>query len=453
MDKTKQYFVNARLNSYISAEATTARAGTGGRAAAMLIDEFAKIRDDVEIRSSSASITNCRIFVSTHLGLDTEFYNLCQTPEIDKEIVHWTQHPDKVHGLYKWDEIKQRIEYLDRTYEHPEDYPFVIDGSPVGGPHPGVRSPWYDAKCLEIGDSRRVAMELDINPTGSTSQFFEPLVIRSLINSYCCDPSWEGDVTVDVKTKTVVSLDRRAGGPLRLWVLPSAENKFKTSPYGAGADVAQGAGATPSCLTITDGASKEKVLEYANAHITPEKFADVAVALCRAFSDSNDNGAKLVWEARGPGVHFGQCIIESGYRNLYYHKNELKPFARAQHEKPGWPPTPATKMALLSTYKAALKAKDFLNRSERALRECLMFRYAKGNTVEHPGESGRIGDASGAGSNHGDITMADAMSYLVVKEFEKRIEKEQSDAHGIGTLGWRRQLAVKAEANADGWVA
>lgn len=187
----KMYFEYKRTHSITTGEASTGRAGVGGRASTIFIDEFPQIKEAVEVRQRTANTADVRFFNGTHQGVDTEFYRLTQTPEIVKIVMHWTQHPEKKVGLYRFDKEANKVEYLDKAHHFPVEFNFVMDGSPTGGPWPGVRSPWYDWKSKEIGSARGVAMELDINPTGSVSQFFDPLMISVLSSTYACRPYWE----------------------------------------------------------------------------------------------------------------------------------------------------------------------------------------------------------------------------------------------------------------------
>src|SRR5262249_47409305 len=159
---------------------------------------------------------NCRIFNSTHLGIGTAFYDLTERPDIRKLRIHWTQHPDKCCGLYRYDTDRHAVEVLDKQYQFPLDFKYVMDGSPTGGPCPGIRSPWYDEQCRRKGSARGIAMDLDIDPKGSVSQFFDRLMIRQLQAKYAVAPFWEGDIHFDQDTGKPFSLVPRQGGPLRL---------------------------------------------------------------------------------------------------------------------------------------------------------------------------------------------------------------------------------------------
>src|SRR5260370_34363113 len=136
----------------------------------MGIDEFSQIEEDYEVLHRTSDTTGCRIFNFTHKGLGTAAYELTQRVDMRKLNLHWSQHPHKKKGLYRYDTEAKHVVSLDAGFQHDPDYSFITDGSPTGGPCPGLRSPWYDKECRRKGSARAVAMDLDIDPRGSVSQ-------------------------------------------------------------------------------------------------------------------------------------------------------------------------------------------------------------------------------------------------------------------------------------------
>lgn len=444
--------------SVINGEASTGRAGVGGRAAIIFIDEFSQIKEDVQVRQRTASTADCRFFNGTHLGPSTEFYRLTQTPEIVKIQLHWTQHPDKNAGLYSFNQELNQLEYWHydqesdcilpgNDYDYPPDYKFICDGTPTGGPHPGIRSPWYDWKCTDIGSTRGAAMELDIDTQGSQSQLFDPLVIRQLQEAFAHEPLWEGDLDFDRETGKPKCLVERAGGPFRLWINPTALGRVPPDVYGAGADISVGTGATPSCLTITNS-KYLKVLEYASPIILPYDFGTLAVATCRLFQNQDSEGAKLAWEMQGPGVHFMNRVIELGYRNVYRREKEFE-LDKKISDKPGWYPSPDSTRGLLEQYRSSLSQREFINRSRIALEECLQFIYLPNGNVEHSNKASKD-DPSGARVNHGDRVIADALSLKMVKSFGLGTpEAQEARVIHANSLAGRREFRENKRREED----
>ncbi len=436
--RKKSVFHYPATKSAITGSSTTERSGVGGRGKVFL-DEFSKQRNDYEILGQTAD-TGPRVFNGTHYGMGTAFHALTQRPDLHKLVMHWSEHPHKSPGLYRYDVETARVEVLDSTYKYPEDFKFVMDGTPTGGPFPGLRSPWYDAECIRRANSRDVAMHLDIDVKGSVSQFFDPFVIQRLIRK-SWNWLWEGDLHHDRDSGHPVALVSRAGGPLRLWIDPTADGRVAKAKYAMGVDVAHGMGATPSCLSIGRGATGEKIGEYVNPHIRPEAFGVLAVALGRLFADEGGREAYLCWEQQGPGEKFGQTVLELRYTNLHYHVNV---FDGTTSSKPGWYPSAKAKRLLFDNYSAGLTLGQFTNPSERGLNQTLEYEFdpvtgnvlhSKEKTVDDPAE-GRV--------NHGDISTADALLCMVMVPMMSVRKREEAAAVPFMSYLWRRQQRQKA---------
>lgn len=442
--ETKYNFRFSRTGSEITGEASTGKSGAGGRASVVFIDEFSQIDEAVAVRQNTASISDCRFFNGTHLGVGTEFYNLTQSPEIVQIQLHWTRHPKKNKTLYSWDAEKGRPvfyrynPYLDLLEEHrhpeekmPEDYPYDRTGQPTGGPHPGIRSVWYDRKAAEIGTSRQVAMELDINASGASSQFYDALTIARL-KDRCRDPIWVGELDFDEDTAQPKQFLLHETGMLRLWIEPQSPNAtgkldfIAPSDYVLGLDISYGNGATPTCLSIFDARKGMKVGMYVNAWKDPKQMAPFAVALCRMFKSASGEPAMLIWEIPGPGYVFGQAVLEDyGFRNIFWNVVNAWHDATMQKtsEKPGWYANKDNKIKLHNSYQNALKSGEFVNWDKQSLHETLSYVHYKG-AIEHP-KAQKNEDASAEGSNHGDRVVADALAWLMAQKLGARWESEK----------------------------
>lgn len=433
-----------RTGSEITGEASTGKSGAGGRASVVFIDEFSQIEEAIAVRQNTASIADCRFFNGTHLGVGTEFYNLTQSPEIVQIQLHWTRHPKKNKTLYSWDVEAGRPRFyrydphFDKIEEAmqpeepmPEDYPYDRSGQPSGGPYPGIRSVWYDKKAAEIGTSRQVAMELDINAEGSSSQFYDSLTIARL-KEKCRDPLWIGELDFDPETANPQQFFQQDNGNLRLWIepqCPNTEGKFDfvvPSVYTIGGDISYGNGATPTCFTIFDVLKGIKVGMYVNAWKDPKQMAPMMVALCKMLKDAAGNPASLIWEIPGPGNVFGQAVLEEyNFRNVFWNivNSWHDRSVQKQSEKPGWMATRDNKVKLHNAYLNALKSGEFVNWDKQSLNETLSYVHYKG-AIEHP-KAQKNDDASAEGANHGDRVVADALAWLMAQRLGSRIEAEK----------------------------
>lgn len=444
-----------RTKAGIYGESSTGRAGVGGRARIIFIDEFSQIVEDRAVRQGTASTSDCRFFNGTHLGLGTEFFNLTESPEICKIRMHWSMHPDKRKGMYISDpSIPHGYKILDTDFEYPEGFEFVTSGKPTGGPFPGLRSPWYDNKCLAIGTERGIAMELDIDPKGSSAQFFNPTVIAKLLRTVACDPYWRGDIVYDSEGR-FVKLSSRPDGPLKLWTTLNTDGRVQPASYGIGGDISTGIGASPSVLTIVNGETGEKVGEYTNSRIFVENLAPLAVAMCWLFKDKTGQGAKICWEDRGPGTKFGIHLYkELGYHNVYWRESESEKYGgkASKNKRPGFSPDSKAKRLLLENYETALRLGEFTNRSEQAIQECLSFEWTRdGRGVKH-GKETPADDPLSANDNHADHVIADALAWKVCQDIAKVAKKEVENHLPINSLAFRRQLHEYKSRQENSWI-
>lgn len=456
--RKKMSFRNLTNGSMITGQATTGKAGVGGRCLAMFVDEFSQIDEANEVYNRTSDTTSCRIFNGTHTRPNTCFHDLTTkaSPNLVKLVMHWTSHPDKRKGLYEWDRFAQRVRVLDKGFPFPPAFAFVKDGAPTGGPCPGVRSPWYDGECHRKGSLRAVAADLDINPVGTSEHVFDMLMIRDLQLRYGKEPEryeleW---LKMDAEP---VRLHRAAQGPIKMWQPLSPDGRPAPAWYVFGADVATGTGASPSCLSGANAETGEKVLEYDSHTIEAKDFAYLIVALCRLFKSPSGTDPKLAWEVPGPGNTVTKHVRLLQYQNVYVRTSELK-LINARTDTPGWNNTSETMKSLIEDYKDALRGREFLNRSVAALSECLAFNYNSDGYVYHSGWKDPK-DKSGARINHGDHVVADALCWKLIQDSKRLIqvspdtgEREHPAAFQAGTLAWRMELDRMRRKQSDSWV-
>lgn len=456
--KRRKLYYGYPNGSSITGEASTGRAGVGGRATVIFVDEFAQIKEDWEVLHRTSDTSYCRIFNSTHLGLDTAFFKLCTDRDSFPEsswrhlVIHWTQHPEKRRGRYQFNPTSNLIEVLDHADPPPLDYPFVRSAAPVGGPEPGVRSPWYDRACGDKGSERAIAMDLDINPQGSVSQVFNPLRISYLRGKHCVPAYWVGELEYDHDCKPL-RLTPRDDGRLKLWLFPRGD-LVPVSRYTVGCDLALGTGATNSCVAVIDARLAEKVGDLTTPDLEPHQLARYVVALCRLFQDEEGLGAYLGWEMPGPGLSFAKTIDEIGYRHIYYYDKTEKQgpgiYSPGKEQKPGWWNQNDAKRYLIENYMADLQGEKYITHDEIELKECLMFKWSgDGRTIVHQGELDE--DPSKARANHGDRVIGAGIAWMMAaghrRGFQQRQEEEQKSLPG--SYAWRRELRYNQQREED----
>ncbi len=241
-------------------------------------------------------------------------------------------------------------------------------------------------------------------------------------------------------------------GHLWLWTHPLPGGSVKPSNYVIGGDIANGQGATASCFSIVDARTGEKVGEYANPFIEPTPLASVAVALCHLFCDEDGGSAKLIWEHNGPGISFGSRVLSLGFRNVYRRgEDDADSLNNQATERTGWVPTQDTIPVLHEDYASALSLRQFTNRSEVALKECLSFHYNQQGKIEHS-DIKSLNDPSGARINHGDRCVSDALAWKLAKGQYIEVKKVEEETAPAGSLLWRRQRYEAKQKRLRAWA-
>ncbi|MBN1457708.1 MAG: hypothetical protein JW912_07645, partial [Sedimentisphaerales bacterium] len=252
-------------------------------------------------------------------------------------------------------------------------------------------------------------------------------------------PFFTGELAYDSQTAQPLEFAADSKGRLSLWVNVDASGRVPSDMECVlGIDIASGTGASNSCITVGNKRTKEKVAELASANIPPHTLAKVAVALARWF-----NGAHMIWEANGPGTIFGPCVLELGYRNIYYRKNDKSISAKVS-DTPGWYATKDSKLALLGEYRKALGTGKFINRSYHSLKECRQYIFTANGSVEHSRSINTI-DPTGAKDNHGDRVIADALCWKGLKEF-RYTSKSKERLHDNCLFTRRQEYLSKRES-------
>ncbi len=403
-NKVHLNLVNLDNGSTIGGCTTTSDAARGGRCTAMLPDEFAAVPDGDGMLRATRDVTHCRLFNSTHQGAGTAFYRL-SLGKIRKLVLHWSLHPLKSRGLYYSRENKLVIHDKDFKgtvvvngirYVFPEEYPFRLDGK--------LRSPWYDNECDRAVHPMEIAQELDMDPFASDFQYFDGDMIQAIEKENVRPPYSEGVLEYDEDTLDPLDFVSGENGHLRLWINPDAYGHFPEDlSVGCGADISAGTGASNSAATFVNLKTGEKIAEYANPWIMPEAYAKLCIALCKYF-----NSAYMIWDGAGMGRIFGDTVIKLGYRNIYYRRNE-KTLAKKVSDIPGCFLNTEEKKSVLGAYRRALKGRTFIQRSSEANQECLSYIFTTRNSIEHSAAANSV-DPSGAGDNHGDRVIADALA-------------------------------------------
>lgn len=429
--------------SVIDGESTTGNVARGDRRTAVGVDEFAafEIGDGFKAIGSLATVSNCRIYNSTHEGTGTAFYQVSQRQGIKKVRLMWMDNPYKNKGQYTTD-AAGNVKLLD-FYEWPKDsngeidYEFHLDGK--------LRSPWYDQACEDLAWlPSLIAAQLDANPRESVSRWFPEDLVQRVMQRDVRVPKLVAHV--EIAGGRVTQLRPAKQGELRLWQLPDEKLRWPDSGhYCIGVDISAGTGTSNSVISILDTDTGELIGEYVNPRMRPEHLSVVAVAIGRWF-----NEAFMIWEENGLGNAFGRRVVELGYRRFYCRQNE-QDLAGTITSIPGWWSTPPTRNIVFSELREGLMTGEIVLRSKEAAADLQEIQFNTTGGVCHAKALNRL-DPSGAGANHADRVTAVAIAWHVARKGIRPVAEEVVREIPPGSIAWILKANQRAVAYAEGYV-
>ncbi len=421
--------------SSVTGWSATGDTGRGGRKLFVVGDEaaFFDVNDGYRAQSSLQKVTNTYDSLSTPNGATGAFYDRWQNTlsKACRIIIHWSIHP--IHGRGLYSSIGGQLVILDEEYEFPADYDFILDGK--------LRSVYYDEQCAEYGIPWMVAQELDLDFMGSQSSFFDTIMLDRLKRESACSPRVTGNLGYDLE-RFEPEFNRSPQGLLQVWCqLDSEDRPHGFRQYAIGADIAagtEGSHSSNSTISVQDVVTGEEVATFASNAISPQRFAQFCVALCKWF-----HNAYLVPEANGvAGAQFMAEIARIEYMHVYYRVAEGIDIVK-KTRKPGFWTTEDNKPRILGELNRRLSTGEFISHDLAMIQECRQYVFSNGQV--HHASSLTTQDASSKGKAHGDRVIAAALSIVGADEVPKA---EPGDLHRefpSGSMGNRLQLAKEQE--------
>ncbi len=435
-DRTLMHMEQLHSGAVIDGESTNKFATTGGRRTAMLFDEFSKIDPPIQdtIFTGTRDVTPCRLFIFTPQGTGNTAYEIAHDTKFRKISLHWTVHPHKAKGLYLADQATGGAYSL-------------------CGKKP--RSPWYDEQCKRAIHPRQIAQELDLDYLGSDYQFFQPSAIDRG-NASCCPAYAVGVLPPDPHTARPTSFIQQDRGQLQLWVLTPEGRPPNDRKYVVGVDISSGAAtddrrsASNSVICIVDTQTCEQVAEFADNNMPPHKLARHAVAMAKWFTGIDGQPAFMIWEASGAaGITFGREVIELGFRNFFWKRNEAAQAGRPT-DTPGFFTTVDTKNSILADFHRAVGEGLFIVRSKALMEEAQQYIFTKGGKIEHSQQL-RSADLSVAGKNHGDRVIAAALCVRGMRERPAVGPSDPSNEPSVHSYAGRRKAYEARHLRRSEW--
>ena len=443
VDSTKMSAINKDNDSAFDGEATVSHLGTGDRRTAILLDEASKMANARAIRTATRDVSDCRIFNSTPLGREgvgKAFYEQTKNVHTLRIFMHWSEHPDKRHGLYRETEDGGREKLDEETYDWKEDYDFDALTFKAGRK---PRSTWYDLQCeRENNDPVSIAQELDIDFVGSAERLLSAETIAHVKRELIRDPMHTGIIMADPMDYSLTFVERR-NGPVKLWVPLAKSNRLGAvterpleGHFAFGVDTSSGRATKESSESAIIGfnrANGEQVFEYCAHDIPPEQWAIIAVAVCKWFHDGfmvpENNGAV--------NLQFLDELVRAKYWNVYRTRYKMTGGLREEKERLGYRNNDAGHTILGRMCADILSGKCKL-RSGKVLQQLMEYEIRGTGKLVHAGSA--AGNAAGQGKLHGDAAIAAALSHEgVLQRPATEDAPEKKPVAEPGSMAWRMQ--------------
>jgi len=450
---------NVRNKALISVYAGTAELGSGGRCRYWFIDELSKFEPgaDHKALTSTQATTHSRLIVGTPYGQEGAYADIMRKPSrMIKLVMQWQDNPTRNRGLYRM-VGGVPVAMNPATNPLPTHYnPPTREVQDLFGRlrqkgfrlEKGVHSPWYDNEC-DAPDATpfTIAQELDRDYGGSLFTYFTEdffIAAREAVRPPFC----RVNVLYDDMLQPSVNLVSE--GHLALWMKLDARNRPPDHLYIVAADICTGLGGTytsNSVLEIIDAVTSEQVGELAVNTIIPDKFADLAVAVCYWLGN-----AYLAWERNGPGAGFTMRVKEIGYPNVYLRTKLWDKRRRKKIKEPGWWTDGKSKEVMCSELNRIVATRELKVHSDFFVKESTQY-IRIGKSIQHAANARADVEGPDVGENHGDRVIAMGVGVQALRDRPLKLPG-RSAAKPIepNSIEERdREYAELAEKQKDDW--
>jgi hypothetical protein len=395
-NRTRLRIYNESNGNTIGGEATTSVSLSGGRAAILFLDEFAKVANGDKIRSSTRPVAACRIINSTSYGAGTEYARWRKSGQIKTFALMFWNHPEMGRGRYI-------------TQDELGNY--------------NIRSPWFDNE-EKYCTKQEIAQEVLAEDIESGETVFNISNIDKHIALYSCQPKIQmniilkdkiPEVTIKdvLRKKDINAVDFRQvkEGKLLVWGPMVLGRPDQSKHYIFGIDTSKGQGASESVVSIKCKETGEKIARWSDANTPPHEFSKIVVALAIWCGGALPYGLPFIkWEENGPGWDLGRLLVKV-YCYPYYYINERPgvigsglPNTKLKY---GWHASEQAKTELLALYDRILGSGNYINHDLKALEQAKFFIHYPGGGC---GPAQLQYESKMARKLHGDIVIADALT-------------------------------------------
>jgi len=413
--RKKMHLRNGDNGSRIDGESSNATAGSSDRRKSVFLDEFAKVDEAESIKRSIKDVSACILPCSTPNGPGTVFSKWRMSGSIKVFVLPWWEHPEKGADRTTWQDALGRWKII---------------------------SPWYTQQILERSP-KELAIEVDMDHVGSGETFFENIIIEQHKKLFARVPKYrasikfkkgmtdEDVVRAGIQRQTDKVICRTIDGPWRIWTELIDKRPDQTKTYTLAIDISKGQGASNSVISILCNETREKIAEYADANTPPYELAKSVVAA--TIWCGGTRRPFVIWENNGdPGFDFGRQLVNVyKYPDIYFDK-QVGTTREKVGKRYGWRSSSEKKAIALGILRRAYANGTFINHSEAALNECLMYVYYPGGGV---GPADLIKESDSARKTHGDRVIADALLLVGAPKCRAKVIEQKGDS--MRTFGGR----------------
>jgi len=388
-------FVNPDNGNTIVGQATTEDAGRSGRKTAVLVDEYASIRNRIGegMERSLRYTTDSLHRLSTPKGVNL-FKQIRDKRPCRVITCHWTQDPRKCEGLYYRNRHGDKIPCDNLPYERRSAYGNYITTTGTETEYK-LRSTWYDREERAAITKRDLAQEVDIKYIGSGYCRFDAEMLES-----------KSKLVRDGARGYLVEEDGevvfREAGPehefeVEIWEFPQ-DPPFHHRSVG-GVDTAEGLEHGDFCSAdiLTRNIRGDHATHAAalHGHWKPDIFADKLDLLGRFY----DAGAWLCIERNKDGLAvILRLLNQLNYTNIYHDDYE--------HEKLGFYTTDVKKALITEALDKSLRDGELETLSLNHFTEMSQFENV----------NGKLG---ATGSNNDDRVISLCLAWWLVLQLGK----------------------------------
>lgn len=417
-ERVKLAFRRLDCEGVITGAATAGRKGRGKRNTATLLDEGSSIKQLPILWTTLRATAGSRIVVSTVEGANF-FWKIVRSGKVEVITLPWWDHPLKGKG----------------AYEKKDPETGVVQ----------IRSPWYDLQEATAIDKRETAQELGMDPSAGGKSVFSPQTVQRQVARYAREPLYVGYLAstdsdmLDEHLKACANdrshmrwgmLDADPGSGsdwLHLWCELKQDAMGMWRPdqrktYAIGSDVGRGTGSSNSAASIWCVDDQAKVGRIVSSRHTPDEWARMLMMAGYWFGGTR-RCAFLIWEANGPGGEVWNSVRKLRYP-WFYKRIVEDDINRNRSTKPGWVSNQASKANLLIAYASALSRDEFKNPDRQALDEAESYVwYDSGGGERVAGVGEREDDTTGAQAAHGDLVIADALTWYGQQQCHRHVDE------------------------------